>query len=115
MISLGYSVFLVITKISGTKEKPGTGTKEKPGTEPNSNTIIHAWFECMAASPPMSTVGGLQGILSCMLFRNTVYGVCSCTTITAISILTLTLTGNRCVNRKSVYQYEIINLLSTKP
>ena len=75
MISLGYSVFLEITKISGTKEKPGTWTKEKPGTEPNSNTIIHAWFECMAASPPMSTVGGLQGILSCMLFRNTVYGV----------------------------------------
>ena len=38
-----------------------------------------------------------------------VYGACSCTTITANSILTLTLTGNRCVNTKSVYQYEIIN------
>ena len=39
MISLGYSVFLQITKISGTKEKPGTGMKEKPGTVSNSNYI----------------------------------------------------------------------------
>ena len=38
-LSLGYSVFLGITKISGTKEKPGTEMNEKPDTVSNTDSI----------------------------------------------------------------------------